>query len=128
MKKVESVKWPAFKNNGMEYPTEIEADGWKCPLCSHTTPRIRQHLSTHKDIIVDWSAAEIYCEEVAVMKRRLADRERGKERDKKRAGDPKRKETIEKAKRKYAKTDGGKAAKKKYVETDGGKAATREMT
>ena len=96
MKRLESVKWPAFHNKGIEYPTEVVDGRWKCPMCSHCTPRIRQHLATHKSIIGDWTGAEIYCEEVALLRRREADRER----DKKRAGDPKRKEVLKKADKK----------------------------
>ena len=76
MRKLESVQWPAFHNNGNSYPTELEAGRWKCPICRKITPRIRQHLATHKDLIDDWTTAEIYCEEVAVIKRREADRKR----------------------------------------------------
>ena len=99
--KLESVQWPAFHNNGSSYQTEFEAERWKCPLCAKSTPRVRQHLATHKDQIGDWTAAETYCEKVALLKRR-------------------------EAVRKYAKTDGRKETKRKYVKTDGGKETKRK--
>ena len=90
------TSWPAFHNNGNTYPTEFNAGVWKCPLCYKSTPRIRQHLAHHKDLIDNWTAAEVYCEEVTLLKRREVDRER----DRKRAKDPKRKEVKRKADRK----------------------------
>ena len=51
-----------------------------------STVRIKQHLATHKDCIQDWNRAEEYCQEVTMLKRREADRKRAK--------DPKRKETT----------------------------------
>ena len=113
MRKLETV-WPAFHNNGGSFPTEFEEGVWKCPLCSQCTPRIQQHLARHKDLIEDWAAAEVYCKEVAVVKRRDADR--------KRAEDPRRKEVM----KKYEQTDGGKERKRKYAQTDGGKKTERE--
>ena len=104
MRKLESAQWPAFHNNGNSYTTEFVAGRWQCPLCGKSTPRVRQHLASHKDLIDNWAAAEAYCGEVALLKRREAE----KERNRKRAGDPNRKETLKKAMRKYAKTDGGK--------------------
>ena len=92
MRKQESVQWPAFHNNGTSYTTEFDAGRWQCPLCGKSTPRVRQHLATHKDLIGNWTAAESYCEEVTLAKRREADR--------KRAEAPKRKEVMKKAKRK----------------------------
>ena len=61
------VVWPTFLN----FPTEFEDGVWKCPICSHSTPRIRQHLTkNHKDDIKDWSAVETFCDEMAVLKRK----------------------------------------------------------
>ena len=117
MRKMETV-WPTFHNNGNDFPTEFEAGHWKCPLCSHKTPRVRQHLATHKHLIDNWPAAEVYCEEVAVLKRREADRER--------AGESRRKEVMRKAGKRYAQTDGGKERERRYAQTDGGKESKRE--
>ena len=73
--------------------------------------RIKQHLATHTDLIQDWAIAEEYCKEVAVQKRREADRERAndpkrkevlRKADKKRADDPKRKQVLRKADKKRA--------------------------
>merc|ERR1712020_714868 len=48
-----SIVWPTLLN----FPTEFENGWWKCPLCSETTPRIRQHLTkSHKGDIKDWRA------------------------------------------------------------------------
>ena len=55
-----STVWPTFLN----FPTEFEDGSWKCPLCTHTTPRIRQHFTkSHKDDIKDWRAVETFCDE-----------------------------------------------------------------
>ena len=59
---------------------------------------------------------------MAVLKRREAKRAQ----DLKRVGDPKRKETVKKANRKYYQTDGGKESKRKYAQTDGGKESKRK--
>ena len=88
----EDTAWPEFHNFDNTYPTDFEDGVWKCPLCSHKTPRIRQHLATHKSLIQDWGQAEKYCNRVAFLKRRELDR--------KRAQDPKRKESKQKAEKK----------------------------
>ena len=97
---------PAFHNNGITYPTEFEAGSWKCPLCSHITPRIRQHLTKHKALINDWERAETFCKEMAVSKQKEADIRRAdnpkrkevlRKADAKRAEDPRRKEVLRKA-------------------------------
>ena len=85
MRKVDSVQWPALHSNGNSYPTEFEAERWKCPFCNKCTPRIKQHLATHKDLIGDWAEAENYCKEVALLK------------DRKRREAPLRKEAMKKA-------------------------------
>ena len=87
------IDWPAFHNNGITYPTEFVAGSWKCPLCCKTAPRIRQHLSSHKDLIQDFECVETYWKEIAVLKRK----EVLKKADAKRAEDPKRKEGLRKA-------------------------------
>ena len=91
MRRLETV-WPPFHNKGSTFPTEFDGGLWKCPLCSLRRQRIWQHLTTHKDLIDDWTAAKIYCKEVALLKER--------ERDKKRTEDPKRKEVVRKADKK----------------------------
>ena len=104
------IVWPEFHNHGKTYPTEFEGGSWKCPLCSYCTPRIQQHLANHKDLIQDWSLAEKYCKEVAILKRRELERKRAKgskrretlrkadhKREPKRADDPQRRETLRKA-------------------------------
>ena len=109
MRKMET-SWPTFHNKGSTFPTEFDGGRWKCPLCHKNTPKMRQHLATHKDIIDDWSAAEIYCKEVALLKERERDKKRAKDpmrkdvmskaskkREQKRAEDPKRKEVLKKA-------------------------------
>ena len=88
----QDVVWPEFHNNGAIFPTEFEAGLWKCPICSRSAARPSRHLATHKDCIQDWTAAENYCKEMALQKRRVADR--------KRAQDPKRKEVLKKADKK----------------------------
>ena len=88
----QDVVWPEFRNNGSTFPTEFEAGLWKCPICSRSAARPSRHLATHKDCIQDWTAAENYCKEMALQKRRVADR--------KRAQDPKRKEVLKKADKK----------------------------
>ena len=89
----ENISWPVFHNFGKIFPTVFVpgTGSWKCPLCIQSTPRIRQHLEkNHKDKhIEDWKAAEKYCNEIALLKR--------KELEKKRAKDPKRKEVLRKA-------------------------------
>ena len=103
------TSWPAFHNNGNTYPTEFNAGVWKCPLCHKSTPRIRQHLADHKDLIDNWTAAEVYCEEVTLLKRREVDRER----DRNRAKDPKRKEEKRKADQRRAEDPKRKEEKRK---------------
>ena len=116
------LEWPEFHNNGNSYPTEFEAGSWKCPLCSHITPRIRQHLSKHKALINDWERAETYCKAMAVLKRKEAnikgaDNPKWKESKKKaeetRAGDPRRKEAMRKADAKRAQDAGRKEVLRK---------------
>ena len=58
--------WPTL----LGFPTEFKDGSWQCPFCSHSTPRIRQHLTKHKDNIKDWSAAESFCDAMAAMKRK----------------------------------------------------------
>ena len=83
------LQWPAFHNNGITYPTEFVAGSWKCPICCCTAPRIRQHLTSHQDLVQDLEYVETYCKEIAVLKR--------KELDAKRAKNPGRKEVLKKA-------------------------------
>ena len=102
------TEWPVFYNNGIAHPTEFVAGLWKCPLCCHTTPRISQHLTSHKDLNLE--SVKTYCKEVAVIKRRELERGRaqkpehrealrraGKKADEKRAQDPGRREALRKA-------------------------------
>ena len=104
MRRLETV-WPPFHNKGSTFPTEFDGGRWKCPLCHKNTPKMRQHLATHKDIIDDWSAAEIYCKEVALLKER--------ERDRRRAEDPMRKEVKRKADKKRSENPKRKEEKRK---------------
>ena len=87
------ILWPEFHNRGQTFPTTFEAGKWRCPLCHKSTPRIRQHLSTHKALIDDWTFTENYCNEITVLKRKEVTRKS----DQKRADDSKRKETLRKA-------------------------------
>ena len=121
-KVVVDIVWPAFHNNGTTYPTEFVAGKWKCPLCDHSTTWIGKHLAKHKSIIQDWDAAQTYCKEMALLKRK----ETYQKRESKRAGDSKRKETVKKAKKKYAGTEAGKEAQKKYAGTEPGKEAKQD--
>ena len=104
------TEWPAFHNNGITYPTEFVAGSWKCPLCCHTAPRMRQHLTSHKDLIQDFQFVETYCKEIAVLKRRELEKQRaqkperrevlrkaGRKTDAKRAEAPERKEVVREA-------------------------------
>ena len=120
-KVVVDIVWPAFHNNGTTYPTEFVAGKWKCPLCDHSTTWIGEHLAKHKSIIQDWDAAQTYCKEMALLKRKETLRKADQKREPKRAGDSKRKETVKKAKKKYAGTESGKEAQKKYAQTEAGK-------
>ena len=94
----EDAGWPIFFDGEKLLPTEFKEDLWRCPFCDHWTIRIRQHLKTHQDEIPDWTAADNFCNEVSAMKRRRLE----KKREKKRATDPKRKETLAKADAKRA--------------------------
>ena len=107
------ISWPEFHNFDKTYPTRFESGSWICPLCNQKTPRIRQHLATHKGLIQDWGLAEEYCNEVAILKRKELERKRAqdskrreskrkadKKRDPKRAEDPQRKEALKMASKK----------------------------
>ena len=87
------LEWPAFHNNGITHPTQFVAGSWKCPLCCHTPPRIRQHLISHKDLIQDWENVETYCQAITKLKRKEVHRKS----DEKRSKDPGRKEVLRKA-------------------------------
>ena len=104
------LQWPAFHNNGITYPTEFVAGSWKCPICCRTAPRIRQHLTSHQDLVQDLEYVETYCKEIAVLKRKELDAKRAKnpgrkevlkkadvKREPKRAENPERKEVLKKA-------------------------------
>ena len=61
--------WPEFCNRGQTFSTTFDASRkWKCPLCSKCTPRIQQHLATHKALIEDWDKAVDYCKKIAALK------------------------------------------------------------
>ena len=137
------IDWPAFHNNGITYPTEFVAGSWKCPICCRTAPRIRQHLSSHKDLVQDLECVESYCKAIAALKRRELERvraqkpERGRKdprrkevlikADAKRAEDPKRKEVLRKVDAKRAEDPRRKetvsVAMKKYAQTKLGRLA-----
>ena len=128
------IEWPAFHNNGITYPTEFVAGSWKCPICCNTAPRIRQHLTSHQDLVQDLEYVETYCKEIAVLKRKELDAKRAKnrgrkevkkkadaKREPKRAENPGRKEVLKKADAKRAKNPGRKEVLKKA----GGKGETK---
>ena len=88
-----SVVWPTFLN----FPTEFKDGTWKCPFCSDSAYRIKQHLTKHKDNIRDWRAAESFCEAMAVMKRNQSKRKADKKREPLRSQKPERKKVLKKA-------------------------------
>ena len=92
------IFWPDFHIRGQTFPTTFEAGKWKCPLCSHCTPRIRQHLVAHEELSENLAVIEDYCDKIAVLRRKEIIRKANE----KRADNPQHKESKRKADEKRA--------------------------
>ena len=123
--------WPDFYNKGQTFSTTFEGGKWKCPICGKCTPRIQQHLATHKALLEDWDKSADYCRKIAALKikesKRKADEKRAgdpnrkeslRKADEKRAGDPKRKEALRKAGKKADQKRAGDPKRKESLKKD----------